>query len=152
MKIFDYRRDIGLTYNGEIRTTVSGFKCARWGFALKKLSQSGTIKKKNVIGGVRHNNCRNPDGDVNGPWCFIMDPQASSNWEYCHIEECDRDEYYNYDDDDNYDDNDEQYDEGWATSFFIFRSIDMPVYTLRWGPVTGRSLVFWQNPWHFSDK
>lgn len=27
----------GLTYNGKVRTTVSGFKCARWGFALKKI-------------------------------------------------------------------------------------------------------------------
>ncbi|XP_025922282.1 plasminogen-like isoform X3 [Apteryx rowi] len=30
--------------------------------------------------------CRNPDGDINGPWCYTTDPQKI--WEYCETPKC----------------------------------------------------------------
>ena len=33
-----------------------------------------------------HNQCRNPDGDVNGPWCYIN--EIERKWGYCHIPLC----------------------------------------------------------------
>lgn len=30
--------------------------------------------------------CRNPDGDVNGPWCYTTDSRKA--WEYCDIPKC----------------------------------------------------------------
>lgn len=31
-------------------------------------------------------NCRNPDNDANGPWCYTTDP--TKKWDYCHIPDC----------------------------------------------------------------
>ncbi|KAK3542241.1 hypothetical protein QTP86_021400 [Hemibagrus guttatus] len=31
-------------------------------------------------------NCRNPDGDTNGPWCYTTD--QSKKWDYCNIPDC----------------------------------------------------------------
>lgn len=30
--------------------------------------------------------CRNPDGDVNGPWCYTMNPQKL--FDYCDVPQC----------------------------------------------------------------
>lgn len=30
--------------------------------------------------------CRNPDGDVNGPWCFTMNPKKL--FDYCDVPQC----------------------------------------------------------------
>lgn len=33
-----------------------------------------------------HQSCRNPDGDVNGPWCYTTD--RNKKWDYCQIPDC----------------------------------------------------------------
>ena len=40
-----------------------------------------SVKERN------HNFCRNPEGDLKGPWCYTTDP--SVRWGYCHIPDCD---------------------------------------------------------------
>ena len=30
--------------------------------------------------------CRNPDGDVNGPWCYTMNPRKL--FDYCDVPQC----------------------------------------------------------------
>uniref|UniRef100_A0A8B9CMH4 Kringle domain-containing protein n=1 Tax=Anser brachyrhynchus TaxID=132585 RepID=A0A8B9CMH4_9AVES len=36
--------------------------------------------------GLEENYCRNPDDDVNGPWCYTADPAI--RFDYCNIPEC----------------------------------------------------------------
>ena len=36
------------------------------------------------------NHCRNPDGDIGGPWCYVDDnTEDEETWESCGIEWCD---------------------------------------------------------------
>uniref|UniRef100_A0A669P847 Kringle domain-containing protein n=1 Tax=Phasianus colchicus TaxID=9054 RepID=A0A669P847_PHACC len=35
---------------------------------------------------LEENYCRNPDGDVRGPWCYTTDP--ATRFDYCNIPEC----------------------------------------------------------------
>ena len=39
------------------------------------------------------NFCRNPDGDIDGPWCYVEEEEEESkeSWESCGIEWCDSD-------------------------------------------------------------
>ena len=33
-----------------------------------------------------HNQCRNPDNETHGVWCYTM--IKGSRWEYCDVREC----------------------------------------------------------------
>ena len=36
------------------------------------------------------NHCRNPDGDIDGPWCYVDDHSNNGEtWETCGVEWCD---------------------------------------------------------------
>ncbi|XP_025922268.1 plasminogen-like [Apteryx rowi] len=75
----------GKDYRGTIAKTGKGRTCQEW--------SSQTPHNHNYFTPVTHpragldkNYCRNPDGDVNGLWCFTTDPEKK--WEYCEIPRC----------------------------------------------------------------
>ena len=75
----------GTDYTGDQDTTKDGRPCQRW-----------DINYPNVVnhrpqGNFKHNYCRNPDNDSNGPWCYFADFDRNSetrNFNYCDIPEC----------------------------------------------------------------
>jgi len=44
-------------------------------------SHSRTIENYPNAGLGHHNYCRNPDGELEGAWCYTTDPNV--RWEYC---------------------------------------------------------------------
>ena len=62
-----------------LKTWKGGLKCKSW----KDLPDSWEKKPDDYING--HNYCRNPDGDVGGPWCYTV---GDEKWKYCDINEC----------------------------------------------------------------
>ncbi|CAG0900824.1 unnamed protein product [Darwinula stevensoni] len=77
----------GMEYAGKTNVTVDGKKCQPW------LSQ--TPNKHSMIFSLpyfpdhgvdsRHNNCRNPDMDGRGPWCYT---EENIGRQYCDIPYC----------------------------------------------------------------
>ncbi|CAG0903692.1 unnamed protein product [Darwinula stevensoni] len=79
----------GGEYVGRRNTSISGSPCQHW------LSQSPEPHEaiRNTLSAFSdevdgsHNFCRNPDGSVHGPWCFI-ESKDGSMWEYCDVPYC----------------------------------------------------------------
>uniref|UniRef100_A0A6Q2Y9E0 Prothrombin n=1 Tax=Esox lucius TaxID=8010 RepID=A0A6Q2Y9E0_ESOLU len=69
----------GLNYNGTISTTISGKTCQYWN---SKFPHKITYVQ--LVG----NHCRNPDGDMEGPWCYI-DRLGNVTINYCDLKLCD---------------------------------------------------------------
>jgi len=69
---------------GSIRRTKSGKQCKSWMSA----SDSSLTDNKFPDGSraAAGNNCRNPDGKPDGPWCYTTDPNVS--WETCDVPPC----------------------------------------------------------------
>ncbi|XP_029449955.1 plasminogen [Rhinatrema bivittatum] len=82
----DCRTGKGEDYRGTKSTTVNGHKCQAWGSQSPHQHTSYT-PVTHPQAGLDGNYCRNPDGDINGPWCFIAIP-STTNWEYCDIPQC----------------------------------------------------------------
>ena len=78
-KNFDDKKAI--FYDGKISTTKSGFTCQNWNENYPHKPQYPGNKEL-----WNHNYCRNPDNDVNGAWCYTLDPLVA--WEYCDIPVC----------------------------------------------------------------
>ena len=68
------------SYNGHVSMTAHGYTCQRWD------SNEPHTPKYIPEDGGHHHFCRNPDGDVNGPWCYTRSEHMK--WDYCHIDEC----------------------------------------------------------------
>ncbi|KFP33161.1 Plasminogen, partial [Colius striatus] len=80
----------GKDYRGTVAKTARGRTCQEWS------SQKPHIHKyftplTHPRAGLDKNYCRNPDGDVNGVWCFTTDPEKK--WEYCEIPRCSSSEH-----------------------------------------------------------
>ena len=81
---------IGESYKGVISKTVSGYTCQRWD---SRDSTAIEISPDPILNRSfypafstspnDHNYCRNPDGDDNGPWCWIDTTNPNEKWEYC---------------------------------------------------------------------
>ena len=78
---FDYPCHSGntLAYDGFQHRTVNGNQCQSW-------SKSKPHVPKRVPLFESKNYCRNPDFDINGPWCYTTNPNI--RWEYCSVEIC----------------------------------------------------------------
>ena len=88
------RTQLGSEYRGDKSTTKSGRKCAFWKHRMTNLDPS--------IGESAENFCRNPDGDIGGPWCYVDQDvvgdeaaddkgEKGGNWESCGVKWCDDD-------------------------------------------------------------
>lgn len=75
----------GLDYTGDLSVTMNGQKCLPWA-SRKALALS---KGKDFIPEVKlvWNHCRNPDGDMEGPWCYV-DQHGNTTVDYCDLEMC----------------------------------------------------------------
>uniref|UniRef100_A0A8C7H274 Prothrombin n=1 Tax=Oncorhynchus kisutch TaxID=8019 RepID=A0A8C7H274_ONCKI len=73
----------GLDYTGDLSVTMNGKTCLPWA-SPKAL---GLSKGKNFIPEIKlvANHCRNPDGDMEGPWCYV-DQHGNTTVDYCDLE------------------------------------------------------------------
>lgn len=75
----------GKNYRGKKATTGTGTACQPW--ASQEPHRHSIFKPEtNPRAGLEENYCRNPDGDVNGPWCYTMNPRKL--FDYCDIPQC----------------------------------------------------------------
>uniref|UniRef100_A0A8C6JNV3 Uncharacterized protein n=1 Tax=Melopsittacus undulatus TaxID=13146 RepID=A0A8C6JNV3_MELUD len=75
----------GKDYRGTVAKTARGRTCQEWS-SQKPHSHRYFTPMTHPRAGLDKNYCRNPDGDVNGVWCFTTDPEKK--WEYCEIPRC----------------------------------------------------------------
>ncbi|XP_036406275.1 plasminogen [Megalops cyprinoides] len=75
----------GATYRGPTSMTALGVTCQAWS-SMKPHQHSSFTPETHPTKGLESNQCRNPDDDVNGPWCYTTDP--NKKWDYCQIPDC----------------------------------------------------------------
>ncbi|XP_027652786.2 plasminogen-like isoform X4 [Falco peregrinus] len=80
----------GKDYRGTVAKTARGRTCQAWS-SQKPHSHKYFTPVTHPGAGLDKNFCRNPDGDVNGVWCFTTDPEKK--WEYCEIPRCSSSEH-----------------------------------------------------------
>ncbi|XP_077353469.1 muscle, skeletal receptor tyrosine-protein kinase [Festucalex cinctus] len=76
--------DRGRFYQGSINVTRSGIPCQPWDQQIPhqhRLSVDAIPELKNS-----DNNCRNPGGINDKPWCYTSNPNI--RWEYCAVPQC----------------------------------------------------------------
>lgn len=78
---FDCYTGKGEDYKGLQDASMSGRKCAKW---TEKAEDNGIIPTTPGLG--NHGYCRNPDGSMERPWCFTVDPNKLK--EECQIPKC----------------------------------------------------------------
>ncbi|XP_057187594.1 prothrombin [Triplophysa rosa] len=77
----------GEAYTGDLSVTLGGRTCLQWNAA----EAQALIKGKDFLPQVQlvKNHCRNPDGDMEGPWCYVKEPSGNITIDYCDFELCD---------------------------------------------------------------
>ncbi|XP_007457640.1 PREDICTED: plasminogen-like isoform X5 [Lipotes vexillifer] len=75
----------GKGYRGKKATTVAGVPCQAWA-AQEPHKHNIFTPETNPRAGLEKNYCRNPDGDVNGPWCYTTNPRKL--FDYCDVPYC----------------------------------------------------------------
>ncbi|XP_019729622.1 muscle, skeletal receptor tyrosine-protein kinase [Hippocampus comes] len=76
--------DRGRFYQGSVNVTRSGIPCQLWDQQVPhqhRLSVDAVPELKNS-----DNNCRNPAGISDKPWCYTSNPNI--RWEYCAVPQC----------------------------------------------------------------
>lgn len=75
----------GIDYTGDLSVTMQGSKCLPW-TSPKAVAIS---KGKDFVPEVKliENHCRNPDGDMEGPWCYV-DNGGNITVGYCDLLMC----------------------------------------------------------------
>ncbi|KAM7368395.1 hypothetical protein PAMP_014617 [Pampus punctatissimus] len=81
----DCKTGNGVTYRGPTSITILGVTCQAWS-AQSPHQHNSFTPETHPSKGLDGNSCRNPDGDVNGPWCYTTD--RSKKWDYCQIPDC----------------------------------------------------------------
>lgn len=75
----------GEDYDGTVSTAVTGDVCSRWVF--NKEFTPADFPNNNID--ESWNFCRNPDNDINGPWCNVLNYRGEYEYLYCTIPMCD---------------------------------------------------------------
>ncbi len=75
----------GETYSGDMSVTLGGHSCLQWSAA----EVQALIKGKGLLPQVQlvKHHCRNPDGDMEGPWCYVKGA-GNITIDYCDLELC----------------------------------------------------------------
>ncbi|KAK9531254.1 hypothetical protein VZT92_010689 [Zoarces viviparus] len=81
----DCKTGNGATYRGPTSITILGVTCQAWS-AQSPHQHTSFTAQSHPTRGLEGNKCRNPDGDVNGPWCYTTD--RNKKWDYCQIPDC----------------------------------------------------------------
>lgn len=88
----------GIDYSGMRKKGRSGKKCLSWDKHRKKVVSGREMYEQTKFSrrkfpdetrGSAENYCRNPDGDLGGPWCFINTEENSVEKDYCDVSLCD---------------------------------------------------------------
>jgi hypothetical protein len=74
----EYGSRVGEDYDGCVNEAENGATCLNWDNNVLTYNPTD-YPDKNLI----ENYCRNPDGDVNGPWCYVK--LENSDYKYCDI-------------------------------------------------------------------
>ncbi|KAL2088769.1 hypothetical protein ACEWY4_015668 [Coilia grayii] len=74
----------GKGYKGTLSVTMKGFTCLPW--ASPKAVKMATGSEFLTDVKLEANYCRNPDGDSEGPWCYVDYPNITMD--YCDLELC----------------------------------------------------------------
>lgn len=89
----------GMDYGGKHTKSVSDKKCLKWDkHRSKVMNTSGAVYEQEKFSkrrfpdetrGDANKYCRNPDGDLGGPWCFVNSPLGKTvEKQYCDIPFC----------------------------------------------------------------
>ncbi|XP_072299407.1 plasminogen [Eucyclogobius newberryi] len=81
----DCKDGSGATYRGATSMTAAGVTCQAWS-AQSPHTHNSFTPTTHPTKGLDGNSCRNPDNDVNGPWCYTTD--RTKKWDYCQIPDC----------------------------------------------------------------
>ncbi|XP_056150795.1 plasminogen [Lampris incognitus] len=81
----DCKMGSGSLYRGPTSITSRGVTCQAWS-AQSPHEHPSFTPETHPNSGLEGNSCRNPDGDVNGPWCYTTD--RDKKWDYCQIPDC----------------------------------------------------------------
>ena len=74
----------GVSYIGNVSVTEGGFQCQEW---------SKQVPNPHPYHGLgEHNHCRNPNGLEARPWCYLTNPDQSSQWDFCDVPLCNEDQ------------------------------------------------------------
>ncbi|TSQ58056.1 Prothrombin [Bagarius yarrelli] len=76
----------GESYTGTFSVTLHGHTCLPWNLPKVKALSVGKGFSPEVM--LVKNHCRNPDGDLEGPWCFVKE-SGNITIDYCDLELCD---------------------------------------------------------------
>ncbi|XP_061572207.1 prothrombin [Cololabis saira] len=78
--------NVGIDYVGGLSVTLGGHTCLPWSSSLTLARR----KDKEFIPEVAlpGNKCRNPDGDPEGPWCYV-NVHGNITVDYCDLQLCD---------------------------------------------------------------
>ncbi|XP_062845539.1 prothrombin [Trichomycterus rosablanca] len=83
----DCLHDDGESYTGTLSVTLGGHTCLDWNLPKVKALSVGKDFKPEV--NLLKNYCRNPDGDLEGPWCYVRGLSGNITFDYCDLELCD---------------------------------------------------------------
>uniref|UniRef100_A0A4W4FL50 Prothrombin n=2 Tax=Electrophorus electricus TaxID=8005 RepID=A0A4W4FL50_ELEEL len=83
----DCLTDQGETYTGNLSVSLLGYTCLEWSLSKVKALSVGKefIPEVSLV----KNHCRNPDGDLEGPWCYVKNKAGNITMDYCNLELCD---------------------------------------------------------------
>lgn len=73
----------GESYTGTLSVTMHGHTCLDWNHAKVK-AKSKNFNREVIL---LKNYCRNPDGDLEGPWCYVNEA-GNITMDYCNLELC----------------------------------------------------------------